>query len=160
MKLTYMNSSEYLQLLSLPVWPFVRLSRLILVLSGSYSDWISTCPSSSLSHWLCWWLTCPLCAVVSPWQLSPGAHSSLKFNRGHTQIIAFAKGPNFNTEWPALQLQQPVNDRSGNNTRIICSIITTSSCGQIWFGWYVKCANLCCHTYWNSAALSAYGRLI
>ncbi|TNN65275.1 hypothetical protein EYF80_024564 [Liparis tanakae] len=39
--------------------------------------------------------------VAYPWLVSPGAHSSLKCNRGHTQIIAFAKGLDFNSEWPA-----------------------------------------------------------
>lgn len=51
-KLTNRNNTECLHL-PVSAWPFVLLSELVLVTPGSYSVWISTCPSSSVSHPLC-----------------------------------------------------------------------------------------------------------
>lgn len=88
-------------LLCMAICPSVKL---VLVIFSSYSVWISTCPSSTVSVTdmpsLCW--------VV--YLGSPGAHSSLKCNRGHVQIIAFAKEPDFNTDWPVQDtaVQRPV----------------------------------------------------
>lgn len=44
------------------------------------------------------------------------------------QIIAFAEGPDFNTEWPGQDaaVQWLVRDGSGNNKSTISSIITTT----------------------------------